>query len=283
MFVDILGRAKLKIGINIGCSSDNLSTTASLYAKEGYDALFLPLVYKYTPECEISGMRVLPSAAYIFGEDLEEGKKISVIGIGMSSDPEIPEDWRHMVKTSAQKAGEAVKKIEHLGGCAIVILEDNTTIEYSDMEKLNCAELIEASSMSHELFKALSCECDNKYPSVILLDTTCPNGYIAVDPSSYSINSIMLAIKAKRFYSSEGPELHMTQVSSEKVKIESSVVKKIAYYSSSSAPSVEVTEGDDYIMSEYQIKENDMFLMASIFDSEGKKAFSSTHVIEKII
>ena len=33
----------------------------------------------------------------------------------------------------------------------------------------------------------------------------------------------------------------------------------------------------------YSVKENDTFVMASIFDGEGKKAFSSTHRIQKVI
>ena len=283
MFVDILGKAKLKIGINISCdgTDESILSTASLYAREGYDALCMPLIYKYTPSCEISGVKVLPSVAYIFGEECGEGKKISVIGIGMTSDPEIPEDWRHMVKTSAQKAQEAIHQIKHRGGVSVVILEPCSTLEDEQIEKLSEADLIEASSMSNPLFSALITK--EKYPSVIICDTDKPKSSLVVDANDFSTRSIITAIRAGRFFSSEGPELHMSQISPERVIINCSIAKRVAYYSSSTAPSVEILEGDDYILAEYPIKDNDEFVMASIFDSEGNRAFSSTHKIQKVI
>ena len=283
MFVDILGKAKLRIGVNISCDGtpESLLSTALLYAREGYDALCMPVIYKYMPSCEISGVKILPSAAYVFGEDCEEGKKISVIGIGMTSDPEIPEDWRHMVKTSTQKAQEAIHQIKYRGGISIVILEPNSSLDEEQLLRLSDADLIEASSMSHELFSALT--TTDKYPSVVMCDVGNPNSALIVDANDFSTHSIIMAIRAGRFFSSEGPELLMSQISPEKVVINSSVAKRVAYYSSSSAPSVEILEGDDYILAEYSVKEDDTFVMASIFDGEGKKAFSSTHRIQKVI
>lgn len=283
MFVDILGRAKLKIGINISCSDskENKFRLASLYASEGYDALCMPLIYKYTPECEIAGLKILSSVAYIFGEDCGEGKKISVIGIGMTSDPEIPEDWRHMVKTSLQKASEAIRQINRHGGVSVVILENNHTIDNEGLSKLCDADLIEASGMSHELFSALTTK--EKYPSIILIDTDRPMCSAVIDANDFSSHSIVLSIRAGRFFSTEGPELHLSQISPERVIINCSAAKRVAYYTSSTAPSVEILEGDDYIVPEYAIKENDSFIMASIFDSNGSRAFSSTHKILKVM
>ena len=283
MFVDILGKAKLKIGVNISCDGtpESLISTALLYAREGYDALCMPVIYKYMPSCEISGVKILPSAAYIFGEECEEGKKISIIGIGMTSDPEIPEDWRRMVKTSVQKAQEAIHQIKHRGGISVVILEPNSTLDDEQLEKLSDADLIEVSSMSHPLFSALT--TSEKFPSVITCDAGKPSSSLVVDANDFSTHSIIMAIRAGRFFSSEGPELHMSQISPEKVIINCSAAKRVAYYSSSSAPSVEILEGDDYILAEYSVKEDDTFVMASIFDSEGKRAFSSTHKIQKVI
>ena len=283
MFVDILGKAKLKIGINIACSDteENKTKLASLYASEGYDALCLPLIYKYTPECEISGVKILSSVAYIFGEDCEAGRKISVIGIGMTSDPEVFEDWRHMVKTSLQKAGEAIRLINRHGGVSIVILENNHTFDGEELSKLCDTDLIEASSMSHELFSALTTK--DKYPSIVLLDTDKPHTSIIVEAADFSNHSIMLSLRAGRFFSTEGPELHLSQISPERVILNCSAAKRVAYYTSSTAPSVEILEGDDYIVPEYAVKENDKFIMASVFDSNGNRAFSSTHKIRKIL
>ena len=283
MFVDILGKAKLKIGINISCdgSAEGLFSTASLYAKEGYDALCMPLIYNYTPGCEIAGLKIISSAAYIFGEGCEEGKKISIIGIGMTSDPEIPEDWRNMVKTSTQKAQETIRHIKFKGGVSIVIVEPDSTLDPAELERLSEADLIEASSMSYELFDALTTK--EKLPSAILCDVGEPKSAIIVDATDFSTHSIMVAINAGRFFSSEGPELHMSQISPERVIINCSASKRVVFYSSSTSPSVEILEENDYILAEYGVKENDTYIMASIFDAEGKRAISSTHKIEKVI
>lgn len=283
MFVDILGKAKLKIGINISCSDDreSIESTASRYAREGYDALCMPLVYKYMPESEISGLLILSSCAYTFGEDREDGKKISVIGIGMTSDPCVPEDWRHMVKTEAQKAGEAVRMIKHLGGVALVILQKDHTLEIEELERLSGADLIEAHSMSNEVFFALSStEC---FPSVVMIDADEVKSYLCVDAHDFSSQGIMLALHAGRFFSSEGPELHMCMANVDKAVINCSPSKRIAYYTSSTSPAVDVVEGDNYIADEYIINEDDTFIMASVFDEHGNRAFSSTTVTSRAV
>ena len=186
-----------------------------------------------------------------------------------------------MVKTSTQKAQEAIHQIKYRGGISIVILEPNSSLDEEQLARLSDADLIEASSMSHELFSALT--TSDKYPSVVMCDVGKPNSALIVDANDFSTHSIIMAIRAGRFFSSEGPELHMSQISPEKVVINSSAAKRVAYYSSSSAPSVEILEGDDYILAEYSVKENDTFVMASIFDGEGNRAFSSTHKIQKVI
>ena len=149
------------------------------------------------------------------------------------------------------------------------------------MGKLSEADLIEATSMSHELFSALTTK--EKFPSVTICDVDKPSSALIVDALDFSTHSIVMAIRAGRFFSSEGPELHLSQISPERIIINCSPSLRVAYYSSSTAPSVEILEEDSYIVPEYAIKENDSFVMASIFDYEGKRAFSSTHRVEKVI
>ena len=111
MFIDVSGKTKLKIGIVVLQALDKsiyqkekidekIRSLAYEYASAGYDAISIAMPYNYYEECEIEGIKILPSCLYTFGDTLEEDKRFSIVGIGMTQPQEIQTDWRNMQRTS---------------------------------------------------------------------------------------------------------------------------------------------------------------------------------------
>ena len=290
MFVDINGKTKLKIGVIILGALDKaiyqeekinekISYLAKEYAAAGYDAISVAMPYNYVEECEIEGIKILPSCLYTFGDTLEEDKRFSIVGIGMTSPQEIQSEWRNMQRTAHLKAAEVIRLIEKYNGFSILVLPKNSTLEDEQIEKLASADMIDVTGMSDKNYSLFA--QNEKYPSVTICNRSVPRAAILVESLNFENVSIVRAIKAGKFYSSTGPELCVEQVASDKIKVNCTVASKISFYSSSTAPAVEVLDNNSYIEADYTVKENDKFVMVSIFDNEKNFAIGSTCITER--
>ncbi len=285
MFVDIMGKTKLKIGVVVLPALDKavyqeekinqkISEIAATYAEDGYDAISVAMPYNYVDECEIEKIRILSSCLYTFGDTLPEDKRFSIVGMGMDMPPESQPDWRNLQRTAHVKAAELIKLINKYNGISILLLPKDSTLDEEQLEKLCDVDMIDISSMSDRIYTFFA--KNKKYPSVTLCNRSVPRASILVESLDFSKISIVRAIKAGRFYSSTGPELSVNQVAADKVKINCTAAEKISFYSSSSAPTVEVFDNNSYVEADYTVKENDEFLMVSVFDEKKNFAISST-------
>lgn len=285
MFVDIMGKTKLKIGILALPTLDKavyqeekinqkISEIAAQYAIDGYDAISIAMPYNYLDECEIENIKILSSCLYTFGDTLPEDKRFSIVGMGMDMPPEAQADWRNLQRTSHVKAAELIRIINKYNGISILLLPKNTTLDEEQIEKLCDVDMIDISSMSDKIYSIFT--KNGRYPSITVCNKGAPRASVLVESLDFSKTSIVRAIKARRFYSGTGPELSVNQVAADKIKINCTPAQKISFYSSSSAPEVEVLENNSYVEADYSVKENDEFLMVSIFDEKKNFAVSST-------
>ncbi len=290
MFVDIMGKTKLKVGIVVLSALDKtvyqeekinqkIGELAAEYAKAGYDAISVAMPYNYVSECEIEGIKILPSCLYTFGDTLEDDKKFSVVGVGMTMPPEAQIEWRNLQRTAHVKAAEVIKLISKYNGISILCLPKNSSLDDEQITKLCDADMIEISGMSDRVYSIFS--ENEKYPSPVICNKGLPKSSVLIESLNFENNSIIRAIKAGKFYSSTGPELYLNQVSAEKIKIKCTAANKISFYSSTSAPAVEVFDNNDYIEADYEVKKEDKFVIVSIFDSDKNFAISSACLMEK--
>ena len=285
MFVDIMGKTKLKIGVIALPTLDKtvyqkekidqkVSEIAAIYAEDGYDAISVAMPYDYIDECEIEKIKILSSCLYTFGDTLPEDKRFSIVGFGMDMPPEAQVDWRNLQRTAHIKAAELIKLINKYNGISILILPKDSTIEEEQLEKLCDVDMIDISSMSDKNYGIFA--KNGKYPSVTICNKSMPKASILVESVDFSKTSIVRAIKSGKFYSSTGPELSVNQIAADKVRINCTAAEKISFYSSSSAPGVLVFDNNNYVEADYNVKDNDEFLMVSVFDEKKNFAISST-------
>ena len=107
MIVDMLGKTRIKVGLHTHTSiSDGRMSpedAARMYREEGYDAVAFTDHWHFGDEDEIEGLKILSGAEYdIGGHDSTHGV-YHIIGVGMTSDPQIPVDWKSVTKTTAHQ------------------------------------------------------------------------------------------------------------------------------------------------------------------------------------
>lgn len=100
-------------------------------------------------------------------------------------------------------------------------------------------------------------------------------GMVMVEATDFDSQAIVRAIKAGRFYSTQGPEIHISLVGTDKVKVICSPAEKIAFFSNLAWTNGRVQRGENLIEAEYHINPDETFVRAEVTDSEGRMAWSN--------
>ena len=103
MFTDLTGKTRLKIGLHTHTTlSDGHKTpeeAAAIYKAAGYDAIAITDHWVYGAGGEINGLTILSGCEYnVDGVDEWTGvtEIYHVVGVGMTREPEIPEEFLGM-------------------------------------------------------------------------------------------------------------------------------------------------------------------------------------------
>ena len=91
MYKDMYGNNRLKVGLHIHTTvSDGKATpeeAARIYKEAGFDAVALTDHWKYNPEGELSGLKIISGAEYNIGGGNSIGGVIHIVGVGMETEP----------------------------------------------------------------------------------------------------------------------------------------------------------------------------------------------------
>lgn len=294
MFVDMLGNARIKLGMHLhsAFSDGELmpSEIAGLYAAEGYDAIAITDSWVYGDECELGGLLVLSGVEYDVGGGDRENGIYRIVGVGMTSDPQIPYDWKNMKKTAAQKVEQIIDKIRLHNGFSFIACPawcDNTARRLLEVGNFDGVEILCASA-------TLGAE-DRSYaggvvddlakfgclPTIVAADGAqdyaeemfC--GAVMVEAAEMDGQSIVRALKAGKFYSTEGPEVHISLSVGGIVKVICSPCVKIELFTHSEDKGGKVFDGEGLIEAEYTLKDGERFIRAEVTDELGNRAWTN--------
>ena len=87
---------------------------------------------------------------------------------------------------------------------------------------------------------------------------------------------ILRALRQGRYYSTEGPEIHLERIGADKVKVTCSPALKIEFVSDFGRTSGKLIQGEGLIEAEYTIKDGERFVRAEMTDENGRMAWSQT-------
>lgn len=294
MFIDMLGKARVKLCLHIHSAFGGGELTppeiAELYAAEGYDAIAITDKWIYSDECEMAGLLVLSGIEYDVGKGDRESGIYHVVGVGMTSDPDVPYDWRNMKKTAPQKAAQIVEKIRLYNGFSFIGSPswcENTGRKLLDVVGFDALEIFNGSAMLGAEDKTYAgdvvreLETLGAMPLLVAADGAeeCAeelfSGAVMVEATEMDSQSIVRALKAGRFYATEGPEVHISATVGGKVKVLCSPCSKIQLFTGLDELDGKIFEGEGLIEAEYTVREGDRFIRAEVADELGNRAWTN--------
>lgn len=293
MYVDLLGKSRVKLGLHTHTTlSDGRFSpeeAARLYAEEGYDAIAITDHWKYGDEDEIAGLKIISGCEYNLGGH-DAPHVVHIIGVGMTSDPGIPEDWKNMVKTAQAKAVEIIKRIKLHNGLAIVghpawsLNTPEYIMNLGDFDAVEIYNAVSECGMSDRAYSDVIVDqlaSMGRLTNLLAVDDThyynddACRGWIMVEAVDMDTQSLLRAIKAGRFYATQGPEVHIEKVAPDKVKVICSPVQKVVFQSNTSWARGRVVRGDGLIEAVYTKVDDDRFVRAEVTDADGNKAWTN--------
>ena len=294
----MLGKTRIKLGLHTHTTlSDGRATpeeAAAIYRDADYDAIAITDHWRYGEECEIEGLRILSGCEYDIG-GADGSHAIHIVGVGMTSDPNIPMDWKNMQKTAFQKAAEVIKKIKLHNGISIVAHPAwslNTPEQIMTLGDFDASEIYNAVSecgMSDRAYSDVILDqlaTAGRLTNLVAADDThyyegdeC-RGWIMVEATDTDTQAILRAIRAGRFYSTQGPEVHIEKIAPDKVRVVCSPVSMIAFQGNTTWAQGKIVREEGLVKAEYTKAPTDRFVRAEVTDASGKKAWTNYVVFD---
>ena len=292
MFVDLLGKTRVKITLHAqagkGASPRFL---AEEYLEHGYDMIALTENWEYTPEGELAGIKLVSGCEYSVGGLGEGEEAYHILGIGMTSDPEIPVAWQNMKKTARAKAIEIVNMIKKRNGLAFVAYpahNSNRAEDLLDLGEFDGIEIFNSEIEYGVTNDGYAGEAVDKLSEFglnpVLIASNGVNCYededyicsLMVEATDMDSTHILRAIRQGRFYTTEGPQIHIERRGTDRVRVICSPALKIEFVSDMGRTSGKIIEGENLIEADYFIKEGEKFVRAEVTDENGLRAWSNT-------
>ena len=251
---------------------------ARIYKCSGYDALALTDHWKYGDSRELEGLHIISGCEFNVGGNNET---MHIVGFGMEHDPKLDPEMPRQ---------EIVDGINNAGGIAVIAHPAWSLNSMDDVRELDGIEATEIYNSVSEQGQSLRAYSDH------FVDLCARNGYrygiLAADDAHYyggvddrkgwvmvnapelTDKAIVEAIKARRFYASQGPELYV-EYKDGKLVIDCSPCSVIAVLSDGAWLPQRVIRGQNLTHYEYPICKDDIWARVEVRDEEGKRAWSN--------
>ncbi len=287
MYTDMFGKTRIKLGLHIHTNdSDGKETpesSAQIYKDAGYDAIAFTEHWKCQADRVVSGLPVFSGCEYDTGfVDCAQGV-YHILSLFTESIPEIAKEGR--------TPQGIIDEIHRCGGLAVLA---------HPAWSLNTPEMIKGlrDVDALEIYNAVSdCKFSRRADSSLIVDMLAMQGYfyplIATDDTHYYIedgdkcnayimlecdsldrNEIKKAIKENKFYSTQGPEIHLTRVGDD-FRVDCSEVNEIVFMSNACFSRRTFT-GEGLTSAVYTPRyPHETYIRAYVVDKNGKRAWTN--------
>lgn len=283
MYTDINGKKRQKVALHLHTTLSDGSCTPNeviaSYKEQGFDAVALTDHWKYGEAGIVDGTTVISGAEYNLGHATEKGV-YHIVGLFMERDPEV------LKKDTTQ---EIIDKIHSVNGLAVLAHPAwslNTPEMILSLRDIDATEIYNAVSEKGQSFRPDSSLIVDmlasrgvEYPLLATDDAHYYNGidnglgFIMVECESNSAEELKKAIVEKRFYATQGPEVHMYR-DGDKFYVDCSPASHI-YFASNMSWTRRATHGEGLTHAEYKIDPEDVFVRAFVVDADGKSAWTN--------
>lgn len=298
MFIDLNGKKRFKLGLHTHTTlSDGGKTpaeVATIYKAAGYDAIALTDHWLFGEAGEIGGLSILSGCEYnVDGVNEWTGvtEVYHVVGIGMTCDPEIPQEY---VQNHDGRVRDRVRDIVNLihsaGGLAVLAHPAwslNTPEQILGCADFDATEIYNSVSdwgMSDRPYAGLIVDQISTYglrlPLLATDDAHYYNGdecrgWVAVEADAIEELGLVEALRQGRFFATMGPEVHLTRISPTAVKVVCSPAVKVAFLSNAVWTAGRILRGEGITEAVYELKRHEKYIRAEVTDAHGRVGFSN--------
>lgn len=286
MYIDRNGSKWYKVGLHIHTtlSDGRLSPEemAEVYKNAGFDAVAITDHWKYYPEGEINGLKIISGCEYNIGSHNTIDGVMHIVGIGMKENPNL--------ERATTERQQAIDAINASGGMAVLAHPAWSLNTKEDVKALNGFSLLEIYNAVSEVEQSnrpysgyivdVLANDGIEFPLIATDDVHYYNGeddakaYIMVNSESGEINDILAAIKERRFYATQGPELYV-RAEDNRITVDCTDCKMISIVTNSSWEGDRISRGEKLIHAEYELKDYEKWVRVEVIDENGNYAWSS--------
>ncbi len=284
MFKDILGKTRQKVALHQHTTlSDGKKTpdeVIEIYKAHGYDAVALTDHWKHSETTVCEGMQLISGAEYNFGGSRGDIGVYHILSLFAKELPQISRE---------DDPQTAIDKIHAAGGMAVLAHPAwslNTPDMIMKLRDVDATEIYNAVSERGESFRPDSsviidmvAGMGREYPLLATDDSHYYDGidncmgFVMVESESSEPEALREAILQKRFYASQGPEIHLLR-EGEKFRVLCSPVSHI-YFASNSVWTVRSKHGEGITEMDYTPNGDEKFVRAFVVDKNGRSAWSN--------
>lgn len=273
MFVDTKEKTRIKLCVRALDEGMSPDAQAKQYIREGYDTVALTQKGRIISD----GDGMISCCEYKIGNPNSTDGEYTLIALGVTSDPCIPTDWESMIKTSCAKTCEAIRLIHLKNGYAVltnISKHKNTAEQILRMEGLDAIDMGEGSDAEY-----MNSLCDelskHKFPVSIFSSGKGFSGGVCVDAREADSQSIVRALKAGRFFSTESDaEIHISSLPSGRIQVSCTPARSIELFTNISGGTGKLVTGNGIVGTEYVPADGEIFIRASLTDLGGYRAWT---------
>ncbi|MBE6584990.1 MAG: hypothetical protein E7645_00525 [Ruminococcaceae bacterium] len=295
MYTDIHGNQRLKLGLHTHTTlSDGHKTpeeALSIYASMGYDAVAITDHWIFSTASEgRDGCKQLAGCEYNIGGSDGTSGVYHIVGLCMTRDPEISRNEMDDSSISVALRGrKIIEAIRAAGGFAVLAHPAwslNTPTQILDVAPFDALEIYNSvsdfgmsdrpdSGLLVDMAAGMGC-C----PPLLATDDTHyytgdeGRGFIMLEAEAAQSMGIPEAIRAGKFYASQGPEIHLERVDERTLRLTCTPAQKIVFLSNVVWARGRVHRGAGLTEATYTLHPDDTFVRAEVTDSEGLRAWS---------
>ena len=251
------------------------------YRSAGYDFLAITDHWRVGEGRDYRGMLVVPGIEYDFAFEnqvlhlvclFEDAKDARGIARGMPH----AEIIRHVneaggIPIAAHPAWSlnTPEFLKSLDGVALSEVYNTMSDEPFNAPRGNSESLLDVTAANGKIFGLMAADDSHRY-----MGEQCVS-YVMVQAEALTASGVLSALRAGRFYASQGPEFHDITVEDGVVTVETSPVSRVTFCSNLNWVEDRCRCGRGLTRESYRVRPNERFVRIQLTDETGKKAWSS--------
>lgn len=252
------------------------------YRAEGYDFLAITDHRIFGAGREEEDFVLIPAAEYDLN-DFDHREAFHILGLGIRE---------NITEQNDLPPQQLIDGIRAKGGLAVLAHPGWSLLEHASAQKLTGYEAIEIYNGVSEFYSGRGYYGDfvdtlaskgQDYPLLATDDDhfyelDFASGWIMLQTDDFTVAGILQAIRDRRFYATQGPEIHQITVEDGVVTVECSPLKEVCFYSDAfyAADRISRAEaGQTLTQASYHVGKLDNWIRVEGVDQNGKRCWSN--------